>query len=631
MSRKLTSLTGLILLLVVLLGINILSNATLRGKRIDLTESKLYTLSEGSRNIVAGLEEPIKLRFFFSEKATNNIPFLRAYGTRVREFLEEYVAASNGKLTLEIIDPQPFSEAEDRAVAAGIQGVPISQTDKIYFGLQGVNSTDLEQTIPFFNQEKEQFLEYDISSLIHNLATTRKPKLALISPLPVAGSRANPMAAMMGQPPQNEPWAVYTMLRELYDVQTVETTATELPADTDIVMVIHPKNLGAQLQYAIDQFVLGGGRAIVFVDPHAEADQPTSDPSNPMAAMTAERSSAMPELLKAWGVEMVPGKVLTDRKRSIQVNAGSRQRPEIVNYIAYFALTNEDFNREEYTVSQLETLRFAMPGALRRLDDAATEFIPLVQSTEDSMLIDVEKFRFFPQPKELLAEFKPENKRYTIAARISGKPRTAYPDGPQGGVKSDKHLDQASSTINVIVVSDVDVLTDPLWVQRQQFFGQSLIMQTANNGDLAVNLVDQLAGSNDLISIRARGKFNRPFTVVERLQQQANERHAAKLKELEDKLAETERRINELQRGRTDGASNLILTQEQREEIERFREERVRTAKELRRVQLALRQDIENLGARIKFYNIGLMPIAVGLLAIVLGTVRHQRRRRSRA
>jgi ABC-type uncharacterized transport system involved in gliding motility auxiliary subunit len=175
------------------------------------------------------------------------------------------------------------------------------------------------------------------------------------------------------------------------------------------------------------------------------------------------------------------------------------------------------------------------------------------------------------------------------------------------------------------------VLTDPLWVQRQQFFGQSLIMQTANNGDLAVNLVDQLAGSNDLISIRARGKFNRPFTVVERLQQQANERHAAKLKELEDKLAETERRINELQRGRTDGASNLILTQEQREEIERFREERVRTAKELRRVQLALRQDIENLGARIKFYNIGLMPIAVGLLAIVLGTVRHQRRRRSRA
>lgn len=630
MSRKLLGASGLLIAAVLLLGINIISNATLRGARLDLTENKLFTLSSGSRAIVANLDEPIRLRLFFSERKTANIPFLRAYAQRVREFLEEYAAASGGNIILEVIDPEPFSEAEDLAVAAGIQGIPVTRSDRIYFGLQGLSTTDMEEVIPYFDQDRENFLEYDITSLIHKLSYPDRRVLSVISGVPIQGDEVDAMAQMMGQRPEREPWAIYRNMQELYDVRTLSRTVTEIPEETDVLMLVHPRDLSEETQYAIDQFVLGGGRALVFVDPHAEVYEPPADPSNPMAAATADRSSRLSRLLRSWGLEMVEDRIVADRRLAQTVNAGSRTSPEMVRYVLWMGLGEESLNKDEYTVARLQTINVASAGALRPRDDAETEFIPLLRSSEDSMLLPVERVRFFPQPRELLADFAADDERHVLAARISGPARTAFPDGPANGELRPGHLEESNGDINVIVMADVDVLNDMMWIQAQNFLGQRMFFPVASNGDLAINFLDHLSGSQDLISIRGRAGFNRPFTAVEKLEEQAVERFAATQRELEEKLAETERRINELQRGRADADNTMILTPEQREEIERFQEERLRVSQELRRVNLALRHDIEKLGTRLKFINIGLMPILVGVLAIGLGVVRTQRRKKLR-
>lgn len=630
MSRKLIGASGLIIAAVLLLGINIISNATLRGARLDLTENKLYTLSEGSRSIVADLEEPVRLRLFFSEKQTANIPFLRAYAKRVREFLEEYAAASAGNVTLEVIDPEPFSEAEDVAVAAGIQGIPITRNERVYFGLQGVSTTDMEEVIPYFDQERENFLEYDITSLIHKLSNPDRRVLSVISGVPIQGDEIDAMARAMGQMPEQEPWIIHRNMEELYDVRMLPRSATEIPAETDVLVLVHPRDLSQETEYAIDQYVLGGGRALVFVDPHAEVYEPPADPSNPMAAATADRGSRLPRLLESWGLEMLEGQLVADRSLAQTVNAGGPNRPEMVRYVLWMGLAGDSLNRDEYTVSRLQSVNVAAPGALRPLEDARTEFIPLLTSSEDSMLLPVERVRFFPQPRELLANFDPDPDRHVIAARVSGPANTAFPEGPAGGEPSPSHRGQSDGNINVIVMADVDVLNDRMWVQAQNFMGQRMYFPMASNGDLAINFIDHLSGSQDLISIRGRAGFNRPFTAVEKLEEQAVERFAARQQELEEKLAETERRINELQRGRADAENTMILTPEQSAEIERFQEERLQVSQDLRRVNLALRQDIEKLGTRLKFINIGLMPILVGVLAIGLGVVRTQRRKKLR-
>lgn len=625
MSRNAMGALGLLIAAVLLLGINVLSQNLLQGARVDLTKNKLYTLSEGSRNVVRTLDEPIRLRFFFSDKQTNNIPFLRSYATRVREFLEEYVAASNGMLTLEIIDPEPFSEAEDMAVAAGLQGVPISQGERIYFGLQGISSTDLEDRIPFFAENREDFLEYDITSMIYNLGNPDRRKIGVISGIPISGSEVDPMAAMMGQARDTEPWIVYQILEENFEVEELSTNVTSIPEDVEVLVLIHPKDLTEQAQYAIDQFALRGGRVLAFIDPNSEAYEPPQDPSNPMAAFSADRSSNIPRLLESWGLRMDQRQVVLDRRHSEEVNIGSRERPEISRYVAWLNLPADKMNKEEFTVSQLQNLRFATPGFLEKLDDAETEFIPLVRSSEDSMVVPAERIRFAPQPRDLLANFAADSNEYTIAARVTGNTRTAFPEGINGELP-ENHRATSDGPINVIVVADVDVLDDMRWVSRQNFFGQMILSPTASNGDMFINFVDQLSGSSDLISIRGRAGFNRPFTAVQKLEEAALERFAAKRKELEDRLVELDQRLNELRRGQgTDGP--LIVTEDHRRELERFQEQRVETNRELRRVNYALRHDIEKLGSRLKFYNIVLVPMVVGLIAVGLGVFRAQRRK----
>ncbi|MEO8376615.1 MAG: GldG family protein [Candidatus Sumerlaeota bacterium] len=631
MSKKLVGTTGLIIVVVLLLAINMVSDVSLRGAKADLTDGKIYTLTQGTHNILKALDEPIKLRFYFSEKLVNNNPGLSDYGKHVRELLEEYQQISGGKVNLEIFDPEPFSDAEEKAVRAGLTGRPISMTERVYFGLEGVNSTDGKQTIAFFEPDKEEFLEYDITSLIYNLAHPEKKKLTVISALPIDGS-INQMARMMGQQDEgSEPWYIYTQLQQLYNVTKIDASAKELPKETDVLLVVHPKDISAELKYGIDQYVLHGGKAIIFVDPLAEMDKGTPNPNNPMQAMMQPKGSDLPELFKQWGIALETGKILADKKNAVTVTAGSQNRPDLVPYVLYQSIEDDGINKKEYATSQLQTINVGMTGVLKKLDDAKTEITPILQSSEQTELLDASAGQMFPDPRKLLTDFKvdSDNKRRMIGARITGKVSTAFPDGPQGGKKADNHIAESESPIDVVVFADTDMLADRFWVQVQRMFGQQLARQISNNADMLVNFIDFYGGSKDLIGIRGRAKFQRPFTRIQKMEDEARDRSSVKVKELQEKLDGAEKKLQELQSKKpAEGSSRLTMSSEEQAEIEKFKVEQIETSRALRQEQHSLRDDIEKLGVKLKFINMGLIPLLVGIFAVGLGAFKGRRRRK---
>lgn len=644
--REASSAGAIVLAVVLFFAVNILSNLTLGSARIDLTADRLFTLSSGTRTLLSRIDEPVTLRFYYSERLGREIPTYGVYAQRVREMLQEYESAAGGKLQLQVIDPQPFSDEEDRAVAFGLQGVPLNQQGElVYFGLAGVNTADKEEIIPFFQPERERFLEYDLTRLIFNLSTTKKKIVGLISTLPLMGEFRGP-----GRPP--EPWAVYTQLAQFFEIRSLERDIGEVPAEIGVLMIVHPRDLSERMQYAIDQFVLRGGHAIVFVDPHAE-----SELGRPGAqARLAQTGSNLKRLFEAWGLEMIDGKFAGDRLLARRVNAGTETRVRAVDYVAWLTLRQDNFAGDDILTSDLGTLNLASAGILRVKEGATTTFTPLVQTTEQSMEIDVGKVRLAPDPVALLAEFKPTGERLTVMARVRGPAKTAFPDGPPPEKKDEEaekkeqaatnppekkeatenpapQLKESTRPINVIVVADTDLLEDRFWVQVADFFGQRLATPIAANGNLVVNAVDNLAGSDELIGLRSRGQVSRPFLRIQEIQRDAELRFRAKERELTEKLRDTERQLNELQTKSQpqEAAGRVILSKEQQEAIEKFRSEMLTIRKDLRDVQLALRQDIEGLERWLKFINIGLIPVLIALAAIALGVFRARARRRAAA
>lgn len=644
--REASSAGAIVLAVVLFFAVNILSNLTLGSARIDLTADRLFTLSSGTRTLLSRIDEPVTLRFYYSERLGREIPTYGVYAQRVREMLQEYESAAGGKLQLQVIDPQPFSDEEDRAVAFGLQGVPLNQQGElVYFGLAGVNTADKEEIIPFFQPERERFLEYDLTRLIFNLSTTKKKIVGLISTLPLMGEFRGP-----GRPP--EPWAVYTQLAQFFEIRSLERDIGEVPAEIGVLMIVHPRDLSERTQYAIDQFVLRGGHALIFVDPHAE-----SELGRPGAqARLAQTGSNLKRLFEAWGLEMIDGKFAGDRLLARRVNAGTETRVRAVDYVAWLTLRQDNFAGDDILTSDLGTLNLASAGILRVKEGATTTFTPLVQTTEQSMEIDVGKVRLAPDPVALLAEFKPTGERLTVMARVRGPAKTAFPDGPPPEKKDEEaekkeqaatnppekkeatenpapQLKESTRPINVIVVADTDLLEDRFWVQVADFFGQRLATPIAANGNLAVNAVDNLAGSDELIGLRSRGQVSRPFLRIQEIQRDAELRFRAKERELTEKLRDTERQLNELQTKSQpqEAAGRVILSKEQQEAIEKFRSEMLTIRKDLRDVQLALRQDIEGLERWLKFINIGLIPVLIALAAIALGVFRARARRRAAA
>lgn len=648
-SRRALAVVALVCIALLLVSANILI-ARLFTARLDLTAQRLYTLSPGTLRTLAKIDEPITLRFYYSHRLGDEVPSYGVYAQRVRELLDQYVAAAHGKIRLEVYNPQPFSTVEDRAVAFGLQGVPLDeQGEQVYFGLAATNSTDDQQVVPFFAPERERFLEYDLTKLVHSLADPKKTVVGLMTALPLEGDMT---AMMQGRPSQ--PMAVIEQLQQLDTVEPLAADIAAVPADVDVLMLVHPQNLPPKTLFAIDQFVLKGGKALVFVDPHSELQAAQPGRRREPGASTA---SDLAPLFKSWGFRLLPGVVAGDRRDAQRVSvpaAGGNAQP--LDYIAWLDLQPGNLNRDDMMTADLSHITMASAGIIEPLAGAKTTLEPLITTSPDSTRIPAEKLTGLPDVAGLLADFKPDGKRYILAAHVTGTAASAFPDGPPkppepakpkpdpakaGGASpakpaatnpaaSAKWLKQSARPINVVVVADTDMLDDRIWVQSQDFFGRRVVEPIANNGDFVADAIDVLAGGEDLIGLRSRGTAARPFTVVDRIQREAQTRYSAEERALRQKLKGTEAKLADLT-GKDEANAPATLSPEQTKAIGEFRADMLQTRRQLREVQAALRSNIQRLKGGLEFLDIALIPIIVALIAVAVGVVRLRRRRRRAA
>jgi ABC-type uncharacterized transport system involved in gliding motility auxiliary subunit len=630
-----SSALGLVAAAALAVGVNMLADRLAPRARIDLTQQHLYTLSDGTNSVLRGLQDPITLRLFYSRRLGAAVPAYGSYAERVRAMLEEYVAVSGGKIHLEVLDPEPFSETEDRALAFGMQGVPVDQSgEQIYFGLAGSNLLDDERSIPFFQPDRERFLEFDLTRLVYELSNPRRPVVGVMSTLPMNG---DPRMMMMRGAPAPQPFTVMQTLRQFYTVQDVPLDTQRIPDDVQVLMVVHPQNLSDATQYAIDQFVMRGGKLMVFVDPYSEGQASRPGPGGRPPTDTA---SQLNRLLNAWGVDAPSESVVLDLRGAWRVRANPNDRVQAVDYLAWFNLQGDSLNNAEVATAQLNQVTVASAGRLDRREGSTIDFVPLLQSSERSMLTNVDRVRDNPDPARILADFRPDGTHRTIAARVRGQLNSAFPDGPppppEGAERPadfPAHRAHSEGAANLVVFADADVLEDRFWVRTQDFFGQQVATPFSDNGSLVANIVDTFAGGDALISLRSRGESIRPFTVVDDIRRDADARFRQTERELTERLQVTERRLRELRQGQGGerGQAAAVITPEQRAEIDAARAQIVQTRQQLRAVQLDLRRDIERTEVWLRVVNIAAVPLLLALFAIGLGIARSRRRSAARS
>ena len=624
LKSKFVSGSGLILATCLFVATIILANTALTTWRIDLTESNLFTLSEGTKNILSNLEEPVQLDFYFSQKAMSDFPLLVIYGARVRDMLEEFATHANGQLILNIIEPDTFSEAEDQAVASGLRTVSANSAgDRAYFGIVGTNSTDDEKVIPFFQTNRESALEYDITKMIFDLAYPEKRKVGLVSQLPIMATTGDP---------DGRDWTIISALQDSFEVKNLtqdpDTLVENIDVDNiDVLMLVHPKKLENDVLYAIDQYLLRGGKAIIFIDPIAELDQTRPDPGNPN--VVPDIQSYLPELLELWGLEMSKDKVVGDINAAMRVQSDDPRNPQGVDYLPWLRMTEKNFNADDFSTSELNLIHMGTVGSLETIEDKGLTITPLIETSEQSTKLERDLLLFQRDPNVIMSNFKSEDRKMLIAARINGKAKSYFPEGkPAKDAEAEKFVDPKfvnEGELNLILVADTDIMADHFWIRSQEMFGVAVPQPIANNGDFVMNSIENLAGNTDLISLRGREKYSRPFEMVDQIRREAEAEFRERETELQASLDETEKKIRQLQQEQG-GEKSYLLNNELSAEIEKFRSERVATRKELRGVQHELKKNIEKLGAQLRFINIGLIPLLITLMALFIGIYRANRR-----
>ena len=609
---------GLVAAALILVLLNFVLGAV-RG-RIDLTQGKLYTLSEGTRAVLGKLESPVKIRLYFSQ---SDIPLpIKAYGRRVEDLLAEFRQAGRGKVTVEKLDPQPDSDAEDSATLEGVEAQVTPSGDKFYLGAS-ISYADQKLALPALAPDREPLLEYDLVRAIARAAATAKPVIGVMSALPVFGMPPSPMTG--GQP--MEPQVFIGELRRDYTVKRVGMDPEKIDDDIKVLLVIHPRGIGERAQYALDQFVLRGGKLIAFLDPSAYFDQ-----LGQMGGMGGGGTpSSLDKLLKAWGLSFDSGKVVLDMR--YLTGAGARTLPTLLS------LNDNAFDPHDVATARLGSLLMPFAGAFTgKPVDGLSETV-LMKSSAYSQLVD--SFAATTQGEAAIRGFKPSGTEYPLAIRLTGKFKTAFPDGrPKAEDRGEKkaatgakasdakpeatQLKESAGENAVVLVGDSDFINDGAAVQIQEIFGQRIVIPRNGNIAFAQALVDQFAGDPALIKLRGRASAARPFTVIRDMEARAQQAYLGKIKELEDNLGQTQEKLNALQKGRGQGAG-AILTAEQQSELENFRRKAAETRLVLKEVRRELRADSEALQFWTKVANIALMPILVALAGIVLAVLRRRR------
>ncbi len=622
------SVGGVVAMALILVAVNVITGGL--RQRVDLTKEKAYTLSDGTRAILARLDTPVKIRFYCSQGATASpeTVFLKSYARKVEDLLAEYKQAGKGKLIIEKYDPQPDSDAEDSARLDGVEGVPLQSGEKYYLGL-AISLLDAKQAIPFLQPNRERLLEYDLSRAITRVLTPDKPVVGVLSALPVFGMPSNPMMMQMGQRGQPA-WALITELQNDFTVKRVDMGADQIDAEIKVLIVIHPKDITDATQFAIDQFILRGGKLVAFLD--ANSLMESRNQQNPMMGQMGGGGSTLDKLLKAWGVSFENSKVVADMNFQMEVGGQGQgsQRP------TWLSITAEGIDTNDVVTSQIDNIWYFAGGAFSGTPAAGLKETVLLRSTADSQLVDGMMANL--SPESALKDFKPSGTEYALAIRLTGKFKTAFPDGKPAEKKAedkkesepkpeakkpDDSLKEGKAEATVILVGDADMIHDSFSVQDTQTpFGN---MRRPLNGNLnfAQNAVEQLAGDSNLIGVRSRATMNRPFTRVKKMEAQADARFRGKVQELEASLAETQQRLNELQQNK-DKNQRFILSPEQQAELEKFRKKESEARAVLKKTQKDLRREVDQLETRIKWWNIFAMPLAVTACGILLAVYKRK-------
>lgn len=631
--RRTVLFSGLIALVAIYCSVALLTSRWLAPERFDLTQDRLYTLSPGTRQIVDSVDRPLWLTLYFSQHATKDMPTLRSYDQRVAEMLQEIVARSHGRIRLQIADPVPYSDDEASAEGNGL--TPLnggSNGERIFFGLVGTTRaptneaaqdtladfpqqtrekrSDRTLAVPFFDPNRETFLEYDVAKLLYQLSQQEKPRIGVITELPVMGSPAK----------GTQPWAAMRQLQQLFDVEMIDTDKLKhIDKNIQVLLLIHPKNLPSDVQYALDQYVLGGGHLVVFVDPFSESDPaPLIDD---VTSATNNHSSNLPRLFGDWGVSFNQDQIVLDRARALQIELAGAN----LAHPAMLGLSASELNRDDVITASLQRVNVSTTGHFDLQPDATARLIPLMQSSSDAEVVPTQRvIEASTNPSSLLDGYQPQNQNYVIAARLRGTFTSAFPEF----AKRPGHLSTSAPNAEVILVADTDLLTDRLWVETQSFLGQPMLSAFANNGDFINNTVDNLTGSSALLSIRGRSTSQRPFTRVQALRRAADRKFLQKEKELESELADTKRRLEELQPAK--GTRDSSTSAEQKQEIEQFLQRQLAISKELRDVQHQLNAEIDALGTRLKVINIVMLPALITVVGLMYGWKRTRRNRRQR-
>ena len=614
-NRTTLALGAIALAIVLFLSVNMITALALRAQRLDLTEDRLFTLTPSTERVIAAIEEPITLHLYQSAALIDAVPALRVYADRVNEVLRTYEQLSDGKIRVERINPLPFSAEEDRALSYGLSGANLERTgERGYFGLVGTNSVDQLETIAFLDPSREAFLEYDLTRMVYRLTQAEEPKVAVIDGLNMFGDVQR----------QRYPMAITEIVGENYELQSLDQNVATIPGDVDALVVVHAPQLTDQAKYVIDQFVLSGRPALVFIDPLAENSP--RNPTNPNLPQFP--ASDLKPMTDAWGIEMVPDKVVGDREMAIQVTGMAGGQRVIADYLPWLQIREAAFNDEDVITAQLRLMRMSSAGSLFPLDGATTTFTPLIRTTANSMLLDRTEVMQRPSPTVFLDKFQPSGQSQVLAARITGTVRTAFPMGPPPAPAEDPaaptparlpHIAESVAPINVIIVADADMLVDSHVVNDA---GQPI----SNNNDFVTNALDNLTGGEELIGLRGRGISFRPFTLVENMELAAQAQYQETERRLTAELEETQRQLAELQNpGQQAGPDLAALTEEQQQAVARFNRQMLDLRQQLRDVRAALRQEIDALDTRLRLLNILLIPGIVVLIGVAAALWRRAR------
>ncbi|OLF54261.1 GldG family protein [Pseudomonas chlororaphis] len=610
MKRILYSGTGLLLIALLFLAFNMSTGLLLTGARLDLTQNKLYSISAGTRQILAELKQPLDLYFYFSDSGSKELVPLRGYAMRVQELLKVYEREAGGKIRLHVVDPLPFSDQEDKASEFGLQALPLGQGGApVYFGLAATDAENHARVIEFFAPDQEELLEYDISRLLQTLANPKRPTLGLLTSLPANGGFD------VRTQQKTEPWMLVQELRREFDLQSLKPDTQDIPQDVDVLMLVHPKKLSQPTLYAIDQFVLRGGKLLAFVDPYSEQDSGAEY----FGIQSKDKASDLEPLFKAWGIRLQPGKVVGDSLYALFDSSEEDGRPQPRPFsvgVPEAALSDED-----PSTAGLEFIALSTAGIIEPVAGASSRFTPLMYSSDSAKAFDADGFDKPADRQQTQRNQELPSQRYVLAARVQGPVQSAFAEGIEGRKDGLKQAEQ----VNLVVVADSDLLSDRMWLEiRQDASGRQSPQPWSDNMSFVLNTLDNLAGSDTLNSLRSRGPYSRPFVVVDQLRRQAEANFTAKRFALEERLEETEAKLQELQGASTDAQK---LNPEQQAAVRQFMQEKNRIRKELREVQYQLNADIDDLGRRLKIVNIALVPVLLSLCMLLVWSLRYLRRK----